>query len=80
MKDLFINIGKILFTIGFIFIFIGILFIILSRFSDFRIPRIPFDIVIEKENFKIYFPLGTSILLSIILTFLLNLLFFLLRK
>jgi|Deesub1362A_J573_1020465.scaffolds.fasta_scaffold00942_12 hypothetical protein len=80
MRDLFINIGKFLFTIGFIFIFIGILFIILSRFSDFRIPRIPLDIVIENKNFKIYFPLGTSILLSIILTFLLNLLFFLLRK
>lgn len=30
--------------------------------------RLPGDIVIEKENFKFYFPIVTGILLSIILT------------
>ena len=36
-----------------------------------RIPwlgRLPGDIAIERENFRIYFPLGTSILLSILLS------------
>ena len=30
--------------------------------------RLPGDIVIERENFRFYFPLATSILISVILT------------
>ena len=30
--------------------------------------RLPGDIVIERENFRFYFPLATSILLSLLLT------------
>ncbi|MCS6790478.1 MAG: DUF2905 family protein [Bacteroidia bacterium] len=30
--------------------------------------RIPGDIVIEKENFRLYLPLGTSLLLSLLLS------------
>ena len=36
-----------------------------------RLPwlgRLPGDIVIERDNFRFYFPLATSILISIILT------------
>jgi Protein of unknown function (DUF2905) len=39
------------------------------------IPRLPGDIAIERKNFRFYFPLGTSILLSLILTLLLNVFF-----
>jgi hypothetical protein len=38
-----------------------------------RIPwlgRLPGDIVVERENFRFYFPLATSILISIILSLL----------
>lgn len=35
--------------------------------------RLPGDIVIERDNFKLYIPLGTMILLSITLSILLNL-------
>jgi hypothetical protein len=35
--------------------------------------RLPGDIVIERKNFTFYFPLATSILLSIVLTLLLSL-------
>jgi hypothetical protein len=38
--------------------------------------NLPLDFKVERENFKFYFPLGTSILLSIIL----SLLFYLFRK
>lgn len=34
--------------------------------------RLPGDIRIEKENFKFYFPLTTMILLSLLLTFIVN--------
>lgn len=37
------------------------------------IGRLPGDIVIERNNFKLYIPLGTMILLSIVLSILLNL-------
>jgi hypothetical protein len=35
--------------------------------------RLPGDIVIERKNFTFYFPLATSILLSIVLTLILSL-------
>ena len=57
-------------------VFSGICLIILGLFFIFRdqIPwlkslgRLPGDIAIEKENFRFYFPLTTSILLSLIFT------------
>jgi len=39
------------------------------------IGRLPGDIRIQREGFTFYFPLATSILLSIILTLILNFLF-----
>lgn len=35
--------------------------------------RLPGDIVIERENFKLYVPLGTMIVVSLVLSLLLNL-------
>ena len=37
------------------------------------IPRLPGDIAIERKGFRLYFPLGTSLLISLVLTLLLNL-------
>jgi len=36
--------------------------------STFNFGKLPGDISIEKPNFKFYFPLTTSIIISIILT------------
>ena len=39
--------------------------------SGVRLPwlgRLPGDIVIERPNFRFYFPIGTSILISVILS------------
>ena len=57
-----------------IFIFIGIIFIVFGMMMYFlpRIPglgRLPGDILIKRENFTFYFPLATSILISVILSF-----------
>ncbi len=60
------TIGRMLILLGLIIVVIGAVFL----FSD-RIPfigKLPGDIRIERENFRFYFPLGTSILLSILLT------------
>lgn len=63
------SVGKIIVLIGLVLIVIG-LFV---QYSD-KIPflgRLPGDIRIEKENVKIYIPITTSILLSILLTIIL---------
>ena len=63
--------GKLLILTGFILIILG-LFLVFSG----RIPylgKLPGDIRVEKENFVFYFPLATCILLSILLTLILNL-------
>ena len=55
-----------------IFIFIGVIFIIIGLilyfFKDFPLFHLPGDIVIKKENFTFYFPITSSILISIILS------------
>lgn len=40
-----------------------------------RIPRLPGDILIERPNVTVFVPIGTMILVSVVLTLLLNLLF-----
>ncbi len=56
---------KLFLTIGIIFIIIGL---ILYLFKGFPLFRLPGDIYIDKGNFKFYFPITSSILLSIIFT------------
>lgn len=67
--------GRILMIIGVITIIIGFLL----SFSDrlpFNLGRLPGDILIKKESFTFYFPLTTSILISVVL----SLLFYLFGK
>ena len=60
--------GKTLIILGLILVAAGLLL----HFSG-RIPflgRLPGDIRIEKENFSFYFPLGSCLLLSLVLSLL----------
>ena len=55
------------------FIILGIVFILIGGILSFagKIPwmgRLPGDIVIKKENFSLYFPLTTCLLLSALLS------------
>ncbi len=61
-----IGFGKILIFLGIILVFIGILFVFSGKIP--WLGKLPGDIYIKKENFVFYFPLATSILLSIILS------------
>ncbi|GAB4365581.1 MAG: DUF2905 domain-containing protein [Calditrichia bacterium] len=58
-----------------IFIYLGILLIFIGLFwpwiSKIPLGRLPGDIIIDKPNVKIYFPIVTMLLLSIILSLLL---------
>jgi hypothetical protein len=62
------GIGKLFVILGVVLILVGLAFM----FGD-RIPfigKLPGDIFIKKEKFSFYFPITTSILISIILTIL----------
>jgi len=74
----FSGIGKILIFAG-----IGIAVIGLIIFLGAKIPffgRLPGDINIRRENFSFHFPISTSILVSIVLTSILNIVLFLVFK
>lgn len=60
------SIPKFLITIGLTITIVGVLWWLGGKY--FKFGNLPGDIAIEKENFKFYFPLGTSILLSIVLS------------
>jgi hypothetical protein len=66
--------GKMLILIGVFIILIGLFFILGEKIP--WVGRLPGDIIIRKKNFTFYFPIATSIIISIILT----LLFMLFRK
>ena len=59
--------GKILVVFGIIMIVVGGLFMFGSKIPF--IGRLPGDITIQKKNFSFYFPITTSIIISIILSF-----------
>ena len=66
--------GKMLILVG-VFIILAGLFLLIGE----KIPwvgRLPGDIIIRRKNFTFYFPIVTSILISIVLT----LFFMLFRK
>ncbi len=65
------GVGKLFLILGAVFLALGVLFTLAGRAG--WIGRLPGDIRIDRENFSFYFPLATCILLSVILTLLLNL-------
>jgi len=69
MTDGLQYIGKFLIVFGAIVIAIGGLLLLSGRVP--WLGRLPGDILIHKKNFTFYFPLATSILLSLIFTLLL---------
>jgi hypothetical protein len=63
-------------ALGKLLIFLGLLIVVLGLLLTFagRIPfpgKLPGDIIYRKGNTTLYFPLATSILMSIILTLIL---------
>jgi hypothetical protein len=76
----FETMGKMLILMG---LFVVLLGLILTFAPKLRIPflgRLPGDIRIEREGFSFYFPIVTCIVLSVLLTLLLNVIARLLGK
>lgn len=66
--------GKILVVAGLLIAGIGLLLMVSGKVG--WLGRLPGDIVIKRENFTFYFPLATSVLISVVL----SLLFWLFRR
>jgi len=63
------DIGKILVGFGLLIALAGVVLVLVGRVP--WIGRLPGDIHIQRGNFIVYFPLATSLLLSVVLTLLL---------
>ena len=59
------GIGRFLIVLGAVLILLGLLMPWLAKLG---LGRLPGDIVIERENFSFYFPITTSILVSLLLS------------
>ncbi len=62
------QLGKIIIFTGVILVIIGIIFMLGSKIGLFKLPG---DITLQGKNWKLFFPLATSIIISLILTLLL---------
>ena len=59
--------SRILIVAGLLLIVLGLLWPVILKLP---LGKLPGDIVYRKDNFTFYFPLGTSIVISLLLTFL----------
>jgi hypothetical protein len=65
--------GRVLIVMGAMIAVVGLLLMMGSRLP-FRLGRLPLDFHVQRGNFSFYFPLGTSILVSLVLTLVFGLL------
>ncbi len=66
----FREMGKLLVVFGVVLIVVGAL-LTLGPKLPWKLGRLPGDIIIRRENFTLYFPLVTCLLLSVVLSLLL---------
>jgi Protein of unknown function (DUF2905) len=59
------SISKILITLGLILVIVGLLWPWITKMG---LGRLPGDIVVERGNFRFYFPITTCILISLLIT------------
>jgi len=79
------TLGKILIGIGLGIIALGVLLAVVDRVPGLGnafswLGKLPGDIFIKRENFSFYFPIATSIVLSILLSLLFYLIGWLFRR
>ncbi len=60
------DLARFLILLGVILVVLGLALLLLPKIPG--LGRLPGDIIIKRENFTFYFPLGTCILVSFILS------------
>ncbi|UCH51354.1 MAG: DUF2905 domain-containing protein [Chloroflexota bacterium] len=72
------GIGKILLVVGGIIVVIGLLFIFSHHIP--LLGKLPGDVLIKKDGFSFYFPIVTFLLLSILITIIVNVVLYFINK
>ncbi len=65
------DLAKTIILIGLVLVIVGVLMLFIQKLPF--LGRLPGDIIIRKRNFTFYFPLATSIIISIIVSIVLYL-------
>lgn len=68
---MFDSLGKLLIVFGMVLALVGGLLLLVGKVP--LLGRLPGDIVVRRENWSVYFPLTTSIVISVLLTLLFSL-------
>jgi len=66
-------IGKVILGFGVMLVLVGCLLMLAGKFTG--LGRLPGDILVQRGNFTFYFPVVTMVLVSLLLTIVLNLVF-----
>lgn len=65
------ELGRTLIVVGAVILVVGLALVFAHRIPF--LGRLPGDVVVQKKNFTLYFPIATGLLLSLLLTVVLNL-------
>jgi hypothetical protein len=62
------TVSRLLIIFGLVLVAVGLLWPLIAKLG---LGRLPGDIVIERGNFRLYLPIGTSVLISAVLSLIL---------
>jgi hypothetical protein len=62
------DVGKLLIVFGLLIALVGVVLVLIGRVPG--LGRLPGDILIQRGNWTFYFPLATSLVLSVVLSLL----------
>ncbi len=65
------SLGKLLLGVAAILAILGGLLLLADRFPGLRLGRLPGDVAVERDRFRLYVPITTSIVISVVLSLLL---------
>ena len=57
--------SRLLIIFGLVLVAVGVLWPVIAKLG---LGRLPGDVVIERENFRLYIPIATSLLISLLLS------------
>jgi len=61
------SVGRIILLVGALLVVVGLV-VLAGEKAGLRLGRLPGDLRVERESFRFYFPVATSILVSVVLS------------
>jgi len=74
------QLGKLLVVVGIVLVGLGLLLMAGGRLSFFGLGRLPGDIAYKGKNVSFYFPIVSSVIVSVVLTLILGLISYFSRR